>query len=78
MVFPQQAWQDPIHDRRRHIPNLDLAELAARREMPNLLGPLQLTDGGHGFGQEQPPASVSDTAARFLRTSFQDHVLGLR
>ena len=53
-VFPQQTWQDPIHDRRRHIPNLDLAELAARREVPDLLGPLQLTDGGHRFAQEQP------------------------
>jgi hypothetical protein len=27
---------------------------AARREMPDLLGPLQLADGGLGFGQEQP------------------------
>src|SRR5205807_9866793 len=32
----------------------DLAELAARREVPDLLGPLQLTDGGLGFPQEQP------------------------
>ena len=76
VVFPQQAWQDPIHDRRRHIPNFDLAELTARREMPDLLGPLQLTDGGHGFGQEQssrlgerhwgPLATVQETSAERL------------
>lgn len=74
-VFPQQAWQDLIHGRRRHIPDLDLAELAARREAPDLLGPLQLTDGGHGFGQEQSPlrerhcrplATVQETSAERL------------
>ena len=53
-VFPQQAWQDPVHRHRRYTPNLNLAELAARREVSNLLGSLQLTDGCHGFGQEQP------------------------
>src|SRR5271154_2974629 len=71
-----RLWQDPIHRRRRHISNLDLTELAARREEPDLLGPFQLTDGGHGFGQEQSPrlcerhccplATVQETSAERL------------
>ncbi len=53
-VFSQQAWQRPIQSRRCDIPNLDLADLAARGEMTDLLRPFQLPDGSQGFGQEQP------------------------
>jgi hypothetical protein len=75
-VFPQQARQDSIHGHRCHIPNLYLAELAASREAPDLLGPVQLTHGGLRFRQKQssrvserhcgPLATVQETSAKCL------------